>query len=608
MNDFFFGKIKPKGFLIFILYFLFPAHSKAQFERSLDSLYQLKTPIERSRGFLGSAEELKLEKEDYSRYMNAIEKLATDKKDRLLSDHIKHIKEAWKAYGKGTLAENITANQKLAEQYKKEGKMLFAGYCHHYLAQNYFSKQEYGLAFENYFLAYDIFKKIGFDNVPTISKFLHDFALSHYFFKDYKETIRLMNISAKHAPYNNIHHIQRYNNLAISYSNLGKRDSALYYFQKTKELGKRYNISSWEGITSGNIGDIYYKEKKYPEALKQYKVQYDILRKSIVDPARISSYLNMAKTYLALDSINQMEMFLDFVEKDLSNLRKNKSYGDDQQLQVSKRNYYDIKVKYFTKNHRFEDALKYKDSLAYSQNILDSKYNAAIVKMSSDKIVIQNKELELAHKEKEKVKQRFFYIFLILGVLILGGIGYFYLYMSKLKKKRQNERLISQNRISILEKQQAEKELETAQKEIHHFVSKVNEHNNIINRMENELIHLKNLELEQKNQIGETLRNLKLMKILTDDDWVDFQSNFEAVFPEFINALKSYLPIITASEMRYLMLTKLGLNNKEMARTLGVSESAVRITWSRLRKKMNLASEETPVVLMERMEVLGNTN
>jgi len=306
--------------------------------------------------------------------------------------------------------------------------------------------QDYELASENYFLAYDIFKKIGFENVPIISKFLHDFALFHYYFKNYKEVIKLMQISAKYPPYNNNHHIQLYNNLAVSYSNLGEKKVALFYFEKTRAIAKNYNDKTWEGIASGNIGDIFYKEKKYPEALKQYKNQYDILIKSPFDPIRISSYNNFAKVYLALDSIDKTKKFLGFAETDLNNLRKNKSYGDDQQLESLKRNYFDLKSQYLIRNNNFQEAIKYKDSLANAQYSLDSKYNSSVIKMSSDKLLIQKKELELSRKEEKEAKLQFFFTFIILIFFLGGGIGYFYMYKSRQKKKQQNEKALNYSR------------------------------------------------------------------------------------------------------------------------------------------------------------------
>lgn len=314
----------------------------------------------------------------------------------------------------------------------------------------------------------------------------------------------------------------------------------------------------------------------------------------------------MAKAYLKLDSISKTEKFLKLAERDYNNLRKNKSYGDDQQLQASRKDYFEIKSDYFLKAKRFPEAIVYKDSLVIAQKKIDSIYNSAIIKMSADKLVVKNKELKLSEKEREKTHQQLFYITLISVILIVGRVIYVYMYLSRLKKKRQSERLIAQNRIAILEKQKAEKELQQAKSEIDHFVSKISEHNYIVSKLEEDLNKLKNLENREKQQVNQTLNNLKMVKILTDEDWYEFQYNFEASFPDFTSVVKSQPPALTVSEVRYLMLVKLQLNNKEMARALGVSEAAIRVTWSRIRKKLNGGSEDTPLDLIERiMQVQG---
>ena len=53
--------------------------------------------------------------------------------------------------------------------------------------------------------------------------------------------------------------------------------------------------------------------------------------------------------------------------------------------------------------------------------------------------------------------------------------------------------------------------------------------------------------------------------------------------------------------MRYLMLIKLHFSHKEMARALGVSDAAIRVTWSRVRKKLNGTLEDTPSSLIEKI-------
>ena len=161
---------------------------------------------------------------------------------------------------------------------------------------------------------------------------------------------------------------------------------------------------------------------------------------------------------------------------------------------------------------------------------------------------------------------------------------------------------MAENRISILEKQQLERELNLAKSHISNYVSKINQQNHLVQKFENELEKLKEIHQIQGND-EDDIGNFKTIKILTDKDWQDFQYNFEKAYPRLMYGIKQHLPVFTVSEMRYLMLTCLGLKNKEMARAIGVSEGAIRVTLSRVRKKMNnLPEEVTPENIKEALE------
>lgn len=79
--------------------------------------------------------------------------------------------------------------------------------------------------------------------------------------------------------------------------------------------------------------------------------------------------------------------------------------------------------------------------------------------------------------------------------------------------------------------------------------------------------------------------------ILTDFDWSNFTSLFDKVYPEFFIRLKQKFPQLSLSEKKFIALSKLKLDNKEMAAMLGVGTDAIRQNRSRLKKKLNLAEE-----------------
>lgn len=86
--------------------------------------------------------------------------------------------------------------------------------------------------------------------------------------------------------------------------------------------------------------------------------------------------------------------------------------------------------------------------------------------------------------------------------------------------------------------------------------------------------------------------NLYNAVILTESDWAAFKAAFERSFPGYILKLRSTFPEISNAEERLFLLLKLNLNRQEIAATLGISPSTVKKGRLRLRKRLNLVSEE----------------
>lgn len=81
----------------------------------------------------------------------------------------------------------------------------------------------------------------------------------------------------------------------------------------------------------------------------------------------------------------------------------------------------------------------------------------------------------------------------------------------------------------------------------------------------------------------------ELMAILTPDDWVEFQERVELAYPNFQQQLKERYPQLSTSEIRILLLAKIGIKSAvESATILGISQESVKKTRFRLRKKINM--------------------
>lgn len=601
----------PKTLFLSFLYFLLPINSSAQHDQLIDSLETLSS-YERRRvvfGYLESEYDLLSQKGERDVFMEKVNKWATFRKDKNLLKELQFIKRKQTAIADFPSEERQKKCLEHIESHRNSDDLFFLAFCHHELGQIFFQNQNYEQAFEHDLKALEIYEKIGFENVPNIGKILHEIALHYYFFRDYEEVVRLMRISTKFPPFSKGLDMQRYNNLGMSYMKMGEKDSAVYFLNKGISVAKRYKSEIWEGLFLGNLGELYYVEKEYDSSLAYFRKNY-IYNKDEAKhiTVKINSHVNMAKVLLELDSVQKAYGFLKMAENTFSSLKTNPSYvgakylGDRQQVENAKRQYFEAQINYLIRTGHFQTAIKYQDSLLKIRKEIERKYNSVVGKVASKKIMIHNKELQLAQKEQEKTKERLTYMGLVLVIIISGGSGYFYMYKSKQKKKLQVQRLIVTNRISILEKQQTQKDLEIAKKEIDLFISRFNEQNEVISNFENDLKRLQGLKENEQIQIRKTLDKMKKVKILTDEDWINFQNNFDTVFSEFRILLKQEIPNITASEMRYLMLSKLHFSHKEMARALGISDAAIRVTWNRVRKKFNGTLEDTPSDLIERVK------
>jgi DNA-directed RNA polymerase specialized sigma24 family protein len=90
----------------------------------------------------------------------------------------------------------------------------------------------------------------------------------------------------------------------------------------------------------------------------------------------------------------------------------------------------------------------------------------------------------------------------------------------------------------------------------------------------------------------EALNRLTASRIVTDEDWDEFKQLYTRVYPRFMLRMKELFPAITQAELRLAALITLQLSSKEIAAMLGISTESVKKARQRLRKKMELTTEQ----------------
>ncbi|MEN7549092.1 hypothetical protein AAG747_14310 [Rapidithrix thailandica] len=77
-----------------------------------------------------------------------------------------------------------------------------------------------------------------------------------------------------------------------------------------------------------------------------------------------------------------------------------------------------------------------------------------------------------------------------------------------------------------------------------------------------------------------------------DKDWEEFKLYFEQVYTGFYAKLKVNYPELTSQELRHCALIRLNLNIQTAASILGISPESIKVSRSRLRKKLNLPNNQ----------------
>ena len=76
-----------------------------------------------------------------------------------------------------------------------------------------------------------------------------------------------------------------------------------------------------------------------------------------------------------------------------------------------------------------------------------------------------------------------------------------------------------------------------------------------------------------------------------EKNWEHFEMAFQNVHPEFSKNIIRSFPYITPSELRHCILIRLGMNNKEIASILYQSTESIKVTRSRIRKKLRIEND-----------------
>lgn len=363
---------------------------------------------------------------------------------------------------------------------------------------------------------------------------------------------------------------QALNYLADSKIKLNQLESAEVDLDSALSLSKKLEYNANIARVYFNKGLLEYNREAYPKAISELQTSLD-LWKTIDSPYNeATSLYYMGQAYEKQGDLPQALTYFD------------KSLAIADQLEDP-----EILGKvYLAKAKTLEGLKKYEDALVYfkkNKAISDSIFTLNRSKATQELKTIyetEKKEQQIALLEQEAKVSNLQKLLLGGGLgltVLVFGVG-FYGIRQKLKRNKA-------------EKAKVDSELAFKKKELTTHALHLAKKNEVLESLKQKAEELKKEEAS-KNGYQQLIRTINF-DLQDDSNWKNFSHYFEQVHKDFNKNVKAKFPDITSNELRLLALMKMNLSSKEIANILNISQEGIKKARYRLRKKLNISTEES---------------
>jgi tetratricopeptide (TPR) repeat protein len=354
-----------------------------------------------------------------------------------------------------------------------------------------------------------------------------------------------------------------YENIGSIYEDLEKYDSAWYYFANSLKLYDQAGeeVASIEVVN--NLGDIYRKTGRYREAILQTGKALALAEKTNDLYEKGAAYRDLGKAYNLLHQNDSAYHY----------------------LELSRRATIDI---YSRENNR---------QTAFLSVLYD----------------IDKKNDEIMGLENARNINTIITVAVVIVIVLLVILGW--VIISRQRLKIRNERTLSEQNRHIYETQrelmqadlenrrlQEEKltrELEVKRKGLTSHTLHIIQKNQLLEDLRDRLsLLVKDDKRDQKKQMQQLIQQINL-NFNHDQYWNEFRETFEQVHQTFFDSLKKQADDLTGNDLRLLALIKLNLASADIATLLGISQDSLRVSRYRLKKKLNLSTNESLTVFVQ---------
>lgn len=375
-----------------------------------------------------------------------------------------------------------------------------------------------------------------------------------------------------------------YNLLGSINIKLNKIDTADDYFQKALAIRLKHGEMTYLPGSFIKVGDIALRKKQFDQSLQFYQKGLDIADSMQNKQAKILCLMGLSKWYFQ----HQKNYFVAD-----SILLSAKAMA----IKISDKSFL-VQVLEEIKNQKKQTG-NFTDALTMEEEIL--KLNASLNDIEKEHItkslevqfglMEKERQLNIIKKEQAITKLTNYLLYVALAFITFIALG-FILFLKRINKRDKQlletkaALLTAVNTQKKLKEQQLQNELEFKESQLSALTLQMIQKNELMQELKEKLEHTHNATIDA------TVSKIISKGLIQDKEWTDFNTHFESINKNFYSRIKQTFPDISPNELKICALIKMNLSIKEMASILNISPDSVKTARYRLRKKLNLNTED----------------
>lgn len=359
------------------------------------------------------------------------------------------------------------------------------------------------------------------------------------------------------------------------------KDLGFKNYSKAEKLNRSFGNNELQGALFIYYGEWYEYEKQYDKAIQAFEKAKDVLRET--QNIKMQTYCIFMLAKIALE-------------------QKKYSYGIEllhQAEQFSEKNnfndylsgIYEEYVKVYSQLGDYKQALKYNHLYAKkSVELTEQSNNDKMQILSLEKDIAENK-LKFNKYEADSKLNKILIITILLIALFIAGISYLIIKNNKRKLDSiEKSNIITEIKLKNqqLEDELLKEKIKFSQEHLILFANQVNKIESFLEEMKSKFKKIPGTREEinsLKLSFSELLNGQTQLK--------QINSLSSELNQDFFFYIRQNYPGISKGDEQLLAYIILDVSSKEISRILNISDKSIYIKRYRLRKKLNLESEET---------------